>query len=162
MKDDFIRIIDQHEGIIEKICRFYCNSIDTREELKQEILFQLWRSFKTFQQRSMISTWIYKVALNCAMTSLKRGKRWSIFELFFEDSYVDDSYDYSDIEDENLAKLYRAISTLKDIDKAIILLHLENSSYQEISEIVGISVKNVSVKLSRIRERIKRKVETYE
>ena len=159
-QDLFTEIIKENQGIIYKICNLYSNSNDSRKEMYQEIVFQLWRSFSSFSGVAKLSTWIYRVALNTAISSIRRKKRDPISEaLLFEDHLQ--SWESPIESNENLNKLYRAISTLDDIDKGIILLYLEDRSYSEIADIIGITEKNVSVKLVRIKKRIKTLVVKY-
>lgn len=150
-QDHFLELIHKHQSIIHKICFVYSKNKADREDLQQEIVLQLWKSFPTFQGNSAFSTWMYRVALNTAINLTRKG-------LFFVDSTSDpeipydpsDSYELS----EEIRILYRAISQLKKIEKAIILLWLEDRSYEEIAGSIGISVKNVSVRLVRIRARL--------
>jgi len=147
----FLELIHRHQSIIHKICFVYCNNSFDREDLQQEIILQLWKSFPSFQGKAAFSTWMYRVALNTAINQTRRPRLFidssSSPEPFFDPS---DAYNHS----EEITILYKAISKLKKIEKAIILLWLEEKSYEEIAELIGITVKHVSVKLVRIRARL--------
>jgi len=148
---DFLELIHRHQSIIHKICFVYCNSSHDREDLEQEIILQLWKSYPSFQGKAAFSTWMYRVALNTAINLTRRPGLFidtsSTHELSYDPS---DSYHLS----EEIQILYKAISRLKKIEKALILLWLEEKSYEEIAEVIGITVKHVSVKLVRIKTRL--------
>jgi len=147
----FLELIHRHQSIIHKICFVYCNNKTDREDLQQEVILQLWKSFPSFQENAAFSTWMYRVALNTAINHTRRPGL-----LFDTSSSPDIPYDPSGFYDlsEEIQILYRAISRLRKVEKAIILLWLEEKTYEEIAETIGISVKNVSVKLVRIRTRL--------
>ena len=140
-------------GIIYKICNLYAAEED-REDLKQEIIYQLWKSYPSYRGESRFQTWMYRVALNTAMLELRARKlKYTSFtepEIQIPDDREPDSGTESRIK-----QLYTHISTLKDLDKTIVFLHLEQCSYEEIASITGISVKNVSVRLVRIRKKLR-------
>ncbi len=148
---DFLELIHRHQNIIHKICFIYSENRPDREDLQQEIILQLWKSFSSFQGNAAFSTWMYRVALNTAINNTRRPglllDRSSSPDLAYDPS---DSYQLS----EEIQILYQAISQLKKVEKAIILLWLEEKSYEEIAEAIGMTVKNVSVKLVRIRTRL--------
>lgn len=148
---EFLEHVRKHQGILHKICFIYARSEADREDLYQEITLQLWKSYPGFRRNSAFSTWMYKVALNTAIGMTKKAR------LFFEDVKIPDlcySNESSMELSEDVKILYMAISQLKKVEKAIILLWLEERSYDEIGEMIGISVKNVSVKLVRIKVKL--------
>jgi len=150
LETEFLNQVKSHQNIIHKICFIYSRNRSDKEDLYQEIVLQLWKSYPSFGKRSAFSTWMYRVALNTAISTTQRF--WftadtELPELAFE---AESQMDLS----EDIRILYRAISKLAKIEKAIILLWLENRSYDEIAETTGISVKNVSVKLVRIKARL--------
>ena len=148
---DFLELIQRHQSIIHKICFVYCNRSHDREDLQQEIILQLWKSFPSFQEKAAFSTWMYRVALNTAINQTRRPGLFIDTSSSLEHSYdPSESYQLS----EEIQILYQAISRLRKIEKAIILLWLEEKSYFEIAEVIGITVKHVSVKLVRIRTRL--------
>ena len=147
----FLELIHRHQSILHKICYAYCCNPSEREDLQQEIVLQLWRSFPSFRGKSQFSTWMYRVALN---TALNRTSKPAFFlegpkahEIGYDPG---DDYDLS----EGIRLLHKAISQLKKIDRAIILLWLEELSYKEIAETIGITEKNVSVRIVRVKNRL--------
>jgi len=149
----FLELIHRHQSILHKICFVYCKNSTDREDLQQEIVLQLWKSFSSFKANAAFSTWMYRVALNTAINQTRRPG------LFIDSpSSPEIPYDPSNFYDlsEEIQILYKAISQLRKVEKAIILLWLDEKSYEEIAEAIGISVKNVSVKLVRIRTSLAR------
>ncbi len=149
----FVDMVYSHMGIIYKICKLYAAE-DDQEDLKQEIIFQLWKSYPTFRGESKFQSWMYRVSLNTAMLGL-RARKMKYSRLSDHELEIHEDPDDSGDQEIMVRQMYRKISKLKDLDKTIIFLHLEECSYQEISEITGISIKNVSVRLSRIREKLR-------
>ena len=136
---------------MHKICLVYADTKADREDLYQEMILQLWKSYSSFQEKSRFSTWMYRVALNTAITTTKKATLFKSQRRTSPVAYeLEESMDYS----EDVRILYRAISQLNKVEKAIILLWLEEKSYQEIAQSIGMSVKNVSVKLVRIKNKL--------
>ena len=154
-KEEFIKSVEEYKGIINKISFAYTNNIDDRNDLKQEILIQLWKSYPKFSHKSKLSTWIYRVALNTAISNLRKTKR-KIREVELSKKYyqIPDPNINSEYDD-NLKILYELIYRLNDLERAIVFLYLEDLSYCEIAGIVGISETNVATKLSRIKLKLK-------
>jgi len=142
-----------HMGIIYKICKLYADGED-REDLKQEIIYQLWKSFPTYRGDSKFQSWMYRVALNTAMLGL-RARKIKYTGLSIQELRISEDPFATQDEESRVQQLYRQISKLKDLDKTIIFLYLEECSYKEIAEITGISTNNVSVRLVRIREKLR-------
>ena len=149
-------MIYTHMGIIYKICKLYADGED-QEDLKQEIIYQLWLSYPNYRGDSKFQTWMYRVALNTALLGLRARKIKYTGLSDQELSKAEDLYEHED-EEARVKQLYRQISKLKDLDKTIIFLYLEQCTYNEIAEITGISSKNVSVRLTRIREKLREKL----
>ncbi len=153
----FINLVSKHQGIVHKVCGIYCNNKQDKQDLFQEILIQLWRSFPSFKGQSKISTWIYRVALNTAISAFRKQKKQvqqqaiSLGALQIADAPIDTE------KEERLQFLYRAIAQLNKVEKAIIMLYLEEYDYKQIAEIIGISESNVGVKLHRIKAKLKKK-----
>lgn len=160
MEKEFVQIISQNQGIIHKVCSIYCDSEEDRRDLFQEILAQLWKSFPSFRSESKFSTWMYRVALNTAITSFKKSKRQpdksgidvANFQLAVEE------YDHET--EEQIKLLHKAIANLSGIEKSIVLLYLENKKYEEIAEITGITQNYVRVKMNRIKTKLKKYMNT--
>lgn len=149
-------MIYKHVGIIYKICKLYANGED-RDDLKQEIIYQLWKSFPTYRGDSKFQTWMYRVALNTAMLGL-RARKMKYTGLSDQEFNISEDPFRDQDEEARVKQLYRQIYKLKDLDKTIIFLYLEECSYDEIADITGISNKNVSVRLTRIREKLRAKL----
>ncbi len=150
MKKEFTHIINQHQGIIHKVCRIYRDTPEDREDLFQEILYQLWKSWPSFRGEAQASTWMYKIALSTAIARYRKPSVSQNTTPFTKQEYeTQQQAEHPDKE-----KLYRAISLLNDGDKAIITLYLDDYSYEEMAEIIGISVNYVGVKINRIKEKL--------
>ncbi len=145
----FIRLINEHQDIIYKICRLYRDSREDREDLFQEIVFQLWKSFPVFRGKAAFSTWLYRIALSTAISAFRKKHPDIRYT-----AALPDEPEEPDEQHEQRERLFDALRQLNDADKALIALYLENLSYQEIAEISGISENNVGVKLNRIRQKI--------
>lgn len=155
MSNDFYKVyILPYAGIIIKLCRAYTNSQEDFEDYYQEICLQIWRSKTNFREESEWSTWVYRISLNVCLTLLKKRKNNS--QHFVSDSIVteetEDSYAFSD---ESLNLLYIAIRKLTEIDRAVIMLYLEEKSYQDIANIIGTNPNNIGVRVNRIKIKLK-------
>ena len=158
LKNQFLKQLEEHSDILHKIGNVYSTSKEDKEDLIQEMVYQLWRSFKNFRKESKFSTWMYRVSLNTALME-KRKCHINIDEN--EISGKELKHITSENQNEEIQILYRAINTLNCSDKAITLLYLEEKSYKEISEITGLTVKNVSVKIVRIKSKLKKLLSGY-
>jgi RNA polymerase sigma-70 factor (ECF subfamily) len=155
LEKEFLEIVRVNQGIIHKVCSVYCDNEEDRRDLFQEILAQLWKSFPGFRHESKFSTWMYRIALNTAITSFKKWRRQPATGRLSGDNYQI-AEDTSSLEtDENIARLKQAIAKLSGIEKSIILLFLENKSYEDIAEITGITQNYVRVKMNRIKTKLK-------
>jgi RNA polymerase sigma factor (sigma-70 family) len=157
----FLQLIQENKAIIYKICRSYCANRDDRDDLAQEIIYQLWKSGNRFDYSYKFSTWMYRVALNVAISFYRKGKKHSHI-IPLEMSHQDMEEDLPDDvhSKENIYLLHRCIAELKALDKALILLYFEEKPYKEIADIIGISETNVATKLNRIKEKIKQQLLT--
>jgi len=153
-RSKFLERVEENQDIVHKICRLYAANCDDREDLAQEIVYQLWKSYRTFRGDAKFSTWMYKIAINTALLNLRRSRsRKPGFRSASEPpapAHVDD-HEGPDA----IVRLYAAVDRLPELDRAIILLYLEELSYKEISGVIGISEANVSVKLVRIKKTLK-------
>ncbi|WP_209578950.1 sigma-70 family RNA polymerase sigma factor [uncultured Sphingobacterium sp.] len=157
---EFLRLIDENKGILVKVSRLYMDDHDGRQDLYQEIVYQLWKSYGTFKRQSKFSTWMYRVALNTAMVFLKKEKKHQIYDALDErHDAADEGYDAD--KDEQLKVFYQAVQELNAIEKALIFLFLEGQSHREIAENLGISEVNARVKLNRTKERIQQIIKKY-
>jgi len=154
-KTKFLGLIEQNQDIIHKICGVYARNTDDRRDLNQEIVCQLWKSYKSFRGDSKFTTWMYKVALNTALLNSRRN-RCSVRTESLNDHHGDIPIGITTQEKlGRIGRLYEAINQLRALDRAIILLFLEQFTYREISEFIGISESNVSVRLVRIKKKLK-------
>ncbi len=157
-QDIFLSVIEDHKGIIYKIANTYCKIPDDRKDLVQEIILQLWKSFDNYNEQFKYSTWIYRIALNVAISFYRKENRVRQFSNPFSESILH----FSDTNDtgenkEAISFLQRFIAELKELDKALMLLYLEEKSYKEIAEIIGITETNVATKVGRIKTILKQK-----
>ncbi len=158
-KDELLKLISENKGIILKICNSYCQNKNDREDLAQEIIIQLWKSGRSFNPDFKFTTWMYRVALNVAISFYRKEKKWNnTFPLEENHWHVYESPDSKSQMEDEVNILQKHISQLKEFDKALILLYFEEKSYKEIAEIIGISETNVATKLSRIKEKLKQSI----
>lgn len=153
----FIELIKEYEGLIFKASTIYTNNKQDQKDLFQEIVYQLWKSFDSFKNQAKISTWMYRVAMNTAITQLKRSKKSPTSESF-EKVVFEQMETYDAAFEENLKKVYEQINQLNTLEKGLMLLLLEGKSYQEISEVSGLSITNVGTRINRIKSKLKSKL----
>jgi len=154
----FLRDINENIGIVHRVCHtYFANNALEREDVFQEIMYQLWRSFTQFKGDSKFSTWMYRVALNTAIAHVRRSIRTPRSTELTEAAAAGQAVDMNERinEQEDVERLHAAIQTLTEVDKAIIVLHLEDHSYDEIASITGLTRTNVSVRLVRIKRALK-------
>jgi RNA polymerase sigma-70 factor (ECF subfamily) len=150
-KDDFIRIIGSNQGVIRSLCNAYYRRPEDRKDVFQDVVLQLWKSFETFRGDSKISTWIYKVSLNTILAKVRKEKNdiaaesINCSEVIFSKTMADDDAELLNI----------VLQSLKDLDKAIVILCLEGYKNKEIAEILNITPTNVSTRLGRVRTELK-------
>ena len=158
MKEKFLNLVEMHQGIIHKILSIFTYDTEDRKDLLQEIMLQLWKSFPSFREKSAFSTWMYKVVLNTALlhNRKKMKEKYSVDSLI-ENRAMQMGTGKNDIS----ISLYMAIDHLGPVDKAIALLYLEQKSYQEIENILGMKKNNIGVRISRIKDKLK-KIFEYE
>ena len=152
IKKAFTEMIAQNKGIIYKVSSSYCSKKADREDLAQEIILNLWKSFPRFEEVYKFSTWMYRIALNVAISYYRRETRTVIHAPFDESLVI---FDEVSEEDENVSLLFRFIGELREMDRSVILLYLEDKGYREIAEITGITETNVATKISRIKQILK-------
>ena len=152
---DFVKLLNEHQNIIHKICRLYTKGEAEHNDLFQEISIQLWKSFSRFEGKSKFSTWMYRVGLNTAITLYRKEKNRVNTQPINEAITGIKSIDYDPRQDEQLNWLYQKIEMFSEIDKALVLLYLENKRYDEIAETLGITAVNARVKMNRIKSRLK-------
>jgi RNA polymerase sigma-70 factor (ECF subfamily) len=152
-ESQFILLIKEHQKIIHKICHLYRDSAEDREDLFQEITFQLWKAFPSFRNQAKVSTWIYRIALNTAIATFRKNKAAIEYRADLPDAQEELQ---NDAYAERQERLFFLLKKLNDGERAVITLYLEDLSYQQIAEIVGINENYVGVKLNRIKAKIQK------
>lgn len=154
---EFLGLIAKHKGIIHKVCTVYAGEQHAQQDLYQEIVIQLWKNFDKFEGRSSFSTWMYRVALNTAISNYRLQKKvLSASSITEQVNNLPDAP--SEQHDEQLQQLYTAIRQLSDLERAIVLLYLEERSYKEMEEILGIKEGALRVKMTRLKEKIRQRL----
>jgi RNA polymerase sigma-70 factor (ECF subfamily) len=160
MEKKFIELVNDYRALIFKVCNLYCRDPESCRDLFQEVVLQLWKSYPGFRKEAADSTWIYRVALNTAISNFRKEKRSPDQKpLDLEELEIPDLSIATD-ENESRKLLHLAIDRLSEIEKAIIMLYLDEKSYDEISEIIGISTSNVGVRLNRIKSKLNKTIKT--
>lgn len=152
-KKNFVRIINNSRGIIRSLCKVYYSKTEDQKDAFQDVVLQLWKSFDSFRGESEINTWIYRVSLNTILTKIRKDKKSIAAEP------IDSTHFYisNAKADDNFELLSIIIQSLKDIDKAIVVLHLEGYRNKEISEMLGLSSTNISTRFNRIKSELIKK-----
>lgn len=150
----FVRLIREHERIIYKVCSFYVSHTFTLADLYQEVVYNLWRGFPKFRKESSPGTWIYRVALNTCISGMRKAKKHQKNDYPVEE-LSDWLCEQDNSLDENIREMYRLINQLKTLEKVVVLLYLEEKSYQEIADITGLTLSNVATKLKRAKEKLR-------
>jgi RNA polymerase sigma-70 factor, ECF subfamily len=150
---DFLGLLNEYRGAIQRVCRTYTNGIDDRDELFQEIVYQLWRAFPSYRREAAPITWVYRIALNTAITALRRrSRRPPHVGLETATGLAAAPGEGSDRGRAEL--LYRAIRSLGEVERGLLMCYLDGLSYKEIGDVLGLSETNVGARLSRIRARL--------
>ncbi len=157
---EFIALLNRHQKILYKVCNLYMDQHADREDLFQEITLQAWKAYGNFRGDAKFSTWLYRVALNTAITFFRKEKRQP--DIYATDQVPDNHKDTYDPIEEQVKAMYAAIGNLSKIDKAIVMLYLEDYDYREIGEMMGITANHVAVKMNRIKTRLKEETQKNE
>nr|WP_260392655.1 sigma-70 family RNA polymerase sigma factor [Empedobacter brevis] len=152
--------MNQHKGILHKVARMYMDNSENQNDLIQEIVLQLWKSFERFEGNSQFSTWMYRVSLNTALTYFKKEKKKEERHTFIENLDQVDEVDSGEKENQ-LELFYKAVHELNKVEKALIFLFLEGQSHKEIASNLGITEVNARVKLNRTKEKIQNIIKKY-
>ncbi|MDG1111932.1 MAG: RNA polymerase sigma factor [Polaribacter sp.] len=155
LESKFLSDFEKNQNIVHKICRMYTTNRDAHNDLFQEVTIQLWRNYEKFRSEAKFSTWMYRVALNTAISLYRKSTRSVKTQDISDFEYKIKAVDYDDTEEQQLKAIYKAIHQLSDIEKALIFLYLEDKPYKEISETLGISNGNARVKMNRAKEKLK-------
>ena len=159
LQQEFLEKIENHKGMIFKISKMYVDNQQDREDLYQEIVFQLWKSYQKFEGKSQFSTWLYRVSLNTALSFLKTEKRKPDNGFLYEN--LDVAEEETHQKEIQIDFLYKAVQELNPIEKALIFLFLEGQNHKEISQNLGISEINARVKLNRTKEKLQQIIKKY-
>jgi RNA polymerase sigma factor (sigma-70 family) len=159
--DKFLSLIQEHRRIIFKICNIYCKNKQDQQDLQQEIIYQLWRSYANYKPAYKFTTWMYRVALNIAISFYRKEKNSNAIIILTDKHEEIEAVHYDDETEKNIRTLYQFIDGLKELDKALMLLYLEEKSYSEIAEILGITETNVATKISRTKEKLKQQSNSF-
>lgn len=158
---EFESQIQEYEPLLRKVCRIYAFTDTDRQDLFQDIVIHLWQAYPKFKGDSKFSTWLYRVAINTAISGLRKKKQ---FIRAYEPAAILEpagEYPWEYDEEENLMQLYRAIEQLNAVEKAIVMLYMEDRSYEEMEEIIGLSQGNLRVKMNRIKEKLRQLTKNY-
>jgi RNA polymerase sigma-70 factor, ECF subfamily len=153
VEKEFIELINNHQGILHKICNIYFYRNPNKEDYYQEILIRLWKAYPSFRNQSAFSTWLYRVAINTAIDLVRKQNLQPRYTNLSKIEYNIPEHELY-IESDKKDILYQAINHLSDVEKAIVILYLEDYSYKEIAEIIGISESNTGVKINRIKSQL--------
>ena len=155
LEHQFVTNLEKHQNIAHKICRIYTNDQESHNDLFQEITIQLWKAYPKFRGDSKFSTWMYRVALNTAITLYRKKKRSIKTQDYDSVHFKIKAEAYDDEAEKHLKLMYDAIKQLNDIDKALVFLYLEDKNYAEISYTLGITEVNARVKMNRVKTKLK-------
>lgn len=154
--EELLYLVKAHERIIFKICNSYCSNKDDRPDLAQEIVYHLLKSYDRFDDTYKFSTWMYRIALNVAISFYRKTKTsLDTIRSVGNRPEIEENSNESDEREKNIQALQQFINQLKELDKALMILYMEEKSYKEIGEILGITETNVATKISRIKEKLK-------
>ena len=159
-KEKFQEIVRENKRLLFKVINSYCKDEFERQDLEQEILIQIWKALKTYDDTFKLSTWLYRVALNVAITYYRKDTKRKSKTVYMDESLFEivDCHEYNKEEDDKIKLLYQFIEQLGGLNKAVIILHLEGNSYNEISQILGITETNVGTKINRIKSILKKNI----
>jgi RNA polymerase sigma factor (sigma-70 family) len=157
LQDRFQVLLEQHKKILYKVCNSYCRNPDDREDLAQQIVAQLWQSFRSFDGRVAFSTWMYRVALNVAISWYRRERTRTLHIVPAGERLLDVAGE-SETQSDDIRLLYELIGKLDELNKALILLYLDGNSNREIGEVLGISETNVTTKISRLKKTMRQEI----
>jgi len=159
-KDQFIYLIRQNKKLIFKVCNAYCHDPEDRKDLVQEVIIQLWRSFDKYNSKYKLSTWMYRIALNTAISHYRADRKRKSATIPIDDNLMDfaDENDSKEL-DSKVILLYNFINQFDELNKALMILYLDNNSYKDIAEVLGITETNAATKIGRLKQQLKQQFE---
>ncbi|MCP4978088.1 MAG: RNA polymerase sigma factor [Maribacter sp.] len=155
LEHQFVTELENNQNIVHKVCTLYTNDRDSHKDLFQEITIQLWKAYPKFRGESKFSTWMYRVALNTAITLYRKSKKRIQTRDYESVIFKIKADEYDPQEEQQLQLMYKAVKQLGDIEKALVFLYLEDKDYREISETLGITEVNARVKMNRIKNKLR-------
>tara|TARA_R110001583_G_scaffold62506_1_gene183771 strand:+ start:235 stop:729 length:495 start_codon:yes stop_codon:yes gene_type:complete len=155
LEHQFVTELENNQNIVHKVCTLYTNDKHSHNDLFQEITIQLWKAYPKFRGESKFSTWMYRVALNTAITLYRKSKKRIRTQDYDSVIYKITANEYDPREEEQLKLMYAAVKQLGDIEKALVFLYLEDKDYREIAETLGITEVNARVKMNRIKKKLR-------
>jgi RNA polymerase sigma factor (sigma-70 family) len=159
-KDQFLYLIQQNKKLIFKVCNAYCHDFEDRKDLVQEVIIQLWKSFDKYDEKFKLSTWMYRIALNTAISHYRAGRKRKNSTVSINESLLDLAEENDTAElDSRVQLLYTFISQFDKLNKALMILYLDNNSYKDIAEVLGITETNVATKINRLKKQLKHQFE---
>lgn len=151
----FVTELENNQNIVHKVCSLYTNDRDSHKDLFQEITIQLWKAYPKFRGEAKFSTWMYRVALNTAITLYRKSKKRIPTQDYDSVIYKIKSDEYDETQEQQLRLIYKAVRQLGDIDKALVFLYLEDKDYSEIADTLGITEVNARVKMNRVKNKLR-------
>lgn len=151
----FVTELENNQNIVHKVCTLYTNDRDAHNDLFQEITIQLWKAYPKFRGESKFSTWMYRVALNTAITLYRKSKKQVVTQDYESVIFKIKADEYDETQEKQLTLMYNAVKQLGDIEKALVFLYLEDKDYREIAETLGITEVNARVKMNRIKKKLR-------
>lgn len=159
-KQEFLEMLEKHKLIIFKVCNGYCKDQEEQKDLIQEVILQLWSSFHRYDEQYKLSTWVYRIALNVAISHYRKANTRQKYVQTFEGEVLDIAQEEPGDYNEDLHRLQSFLKSLDKLNKALMMLYLDGHSHDEIAGILNISKSNVGTKISRIKEKLKRQFKT--
>ncbi|MDF7818425.1 sigma-70 family RNA polymerase sigma factor [Runella sp. MFBS21] len=156
LQEEFVKLMANHQKLVHSLCSLYFAQYEDRKDMFQEIVLQLWKAYPAFNHQSKVSTWIYRISLNTVFTKLRKEKSRPKNEPYSDDAYQVSAAEHSLELTQATEELYHAIAQLGDLDKAIIMLYLEEHSYEEIAGILNLSRTNISTRINRIKTKLEK------
>lgn len=155
LHQEFVKRVNEHQRVIHKICKIYTDNLCDHEDLFQEIVIQLWKSYPSFREESKFTTWMYRIGLNTALALFRKRERK--VETYGEEhlAQVKIAHEEDNPENAKIQAMYDAIHQLSDVEKALIMMYLDDKTYKEIGEMLGITEGNARVKMNRAKEKLK-------
>lgn len=161
-KDSFLKVLEQHQKIIFKVCNAYCHDPEDRKDLVQEVIVQLWKSFSRYDEQYKITTWMYRIALNVAISFYRKESRRKRSSYALDERLILIAEEDRQENEENLRLLKQFINQLDPLNRGLMILYLDENSHEEIASILEISVSNVGTKINRIKQKLRKQFATLE